>query len=147
MRQYINALKLIWVRKLKTSNHKWKSILKVSYPKVLLLEQLGSSLDVKDCHLNKFWAHVFQVWYREFSRKKYAEKSEELAAEPLFCNDNIQVEFFYKNWIDSGVCYIKSILNEGGTFMTVKRFTEKYNINTNYITYYWMCTSCQKLHT
>ncbi|WP_419609554.1 reverse transcriptase family protein [Thiolapillus sp.] len=137
IREYINALKLIWVRKLKTSNHKWKSILKVSYPKVLLLEQLGSSLNVKDCHLNKFWAHVFQA-YREFGRKIYVEKSEELAAEPLFCNDNIQVEnrnIFYKNWIDSGVCYIKSILNEDGTFMTVKRFTQKYDINTNYITY------------
>ena len=41
----------------------------------------------------------------------------------------------YKNWIDSGVCYIKSVLNEDGTFTTVKRFTEKYDINTNYITY------------
>ena len=56
-----------------------------------MLEQLGSSLNVKDCHLNKFWAHVFQA-YREFGRKIHVEKSEELAAEPLFCNDNIQVE-------------------------------------------------------
>ena len=55
-----------------------------------------------------------------------------LAAEPLFCNDNIQVEnrniFFCKNWIDNGVCYIKSILNEDTTCVTVKRFAEKYDI-------------------
>ena len=29
---YVNALKLVWIRKLKTSYHKWKSIIKTSYP-------------------------------------------------------------------------------------------------------------------
>ena len=79
----------------------------------------------------------------------YVEKSEELTAEPLFCSDNIQVENrkknSYKNWIDNGVCYIKSIFNEDGTCITVKRFRKKYDINTNHI--YWMRTGCQKLHT
>ena len=53
IRNYINALTLKLIYKLKTSNHKWKSILKVSYPKVLSLKQLGSSRNVKDYHLNK----------------------------------------------------------------------------------------------
>ncbi|WP_419635460.1 reverse transcriptase domain-containing protein, partial [Thiolapillus sp.] len=48
LRDYINALKLIWVRKLKTSDHKWKNIIKVTYPKVTLLEQLGSSLPIEE---------------------------------------------------------------------------------------------------
>ena len=88
-RNYVNALKLIWLRKLKTSDHKWKSIIKASYPKVLLLEQLGSSLPIEE-NLNKFWTRVFQA-YNEFGRKIHVEKSEELIAEPIFCNGNIQV--------------------------------------------------------
>ena len=45
------------------------------------------------------------------------------------------------------MCHIGNILNENGTFMTFKRFTEKYDINTNYITYTGlMCTSCKKLY-
>ena len=67
-RNYIYASKLIWICKWKTSKYKWKSILKVSCPKVLLLEQLASSFKLKECHLNKCWAHVFQA-YREFGRK------------------------------------------------------------------------------
>ena len=44
---------------------------------------------------------------------------------------------FYKNWIDSGVFYIKSILNEDETFMTVKSFICRImcDINTNNPTY------------
>ena len=42
IRHYINALKLSWIRKLKTSDRKWKGIITSTYPRVLLLEQLGS---------------------------------------------------------------------------------------------------------
>ena len=35
IKTYINALKLIWIRKLKTSEHKWKSIIKSTYPSVV----------------------------------------------------------------------------------------------------------------
>ena len=47
IRNYVNPFKLIWLRKLKTRDDKWKSIIKASYPKVLLLEQLGSSLPLR----------------------------------------------------------------------------------------------------
>ena len=32
---YANSPKLIWLRKLKTSDHKWKTIIKASYPSVI----------------------------------------------------------------------------------------------------------------
>ena len=68
IRHYINALKLIWIRKLKTSDHKWKSTIKSVYPQVLLFEQLRSSLPTKEHHSNKFWCHVFKA-YKEFGKK------------------------------------------------------------------------------
>ena len=138
IRHYINALKLSWIRKLKTSDHKWKGIITSTYPKVILLEQLGSSLPTQENNFNMFWIHVFKA-YREFGKHMQVENSEELVADPIFCNDNILVGkkqlFFYKKWIDKGVCFIKNILNENGTFMLFKRFKEIYRINTDYITY------------
>ena len=56
------------------------------YPKVLLLEQVGSSLNVEEQHANTFCVQVFQAC-REFSRKVPPEKPEET----LFCNENIRV--------------------------------------------------------
>ena len=63
--------------------------------------------------------------YKEFSKQIHVENSEELVAEPIFCNQNILVGnriFFFlnKNWIDKGVCHIKNMLNDNGTFMLFK---------------------------
>ena len=88
------------------------------YPKVLLLEQLGSSLNVEEQHANKFCVQVFQAC-REF------EKPEG----PLFCNDNITELCLTKNGLIM-VCVILE-MNENGTVMTFKLFEEKYDINTN----------------
>ena len=85
-----NALKLIWVRKLKTSDHKWKNIIKVTYPTVTVLEQLGSSLPIEELRLNTFWNDVFQA-YKQFGRKIQVESSDELAAVPIFLNDKFRV--------------------------------------------------------
>ena len=90
IKTYINALKLIWIKKLKTSEHKWKSIIKSTYPKVVWFEQLGSSLHFQEHKVNKFWSHVFMA-YKEFSKQIHVENSEELVAEPIFCNQNILV--------------------------------------------------------
>ena len=102
-----------------------------------MLEQLGSSLPIEELHLNKFWNDVFQAC-KQFDRKIQADSSDELAAEPIFCNDKIQVgnrSIRYKNWIDNGVFSIRNVLKENGAFMTFNQFKEKYGINTDYITY------------
>ena len=96
IKTYINALKLIWIRKLKTSEHKRKSIIKSTYPKVAWFE-LGSSVHFQEHEVNKFWSHVFMA-YKEFGKQIHVENSEELVAEPIFCNQNILVgnRIFFK---------------------------------------------------
>ena len=80
-------------------------------------------------HLKKFGDDVFQA-YKQFGGKIQVESSEELAAEPIFCNNKIQVgnRRIYKNWIDNGVFPIKNILKENDAFMTFNQFKEKYGI-------------------
>ena len=82
IKTYINALKLIWIRKLNRSEHKWKSIIQSTFPKVAWFEQLGSSLHFQEHEVNKFWSHVFMP-YEEFSKQIHVENSEELVAEPI----------------------------------------------------------------
>ena len=74
IKTYINAVKLIWIGKLKTSENKWKSIIKSTYPN----------------EVNKFWSHIFMA-YKEFGKQIHVDNSEELVAEPIFCNQNILV--------------------------------------------------------
>ena len=66
--------------------------------------------------------------YKEFGKQIHVENSEELVAEPIFCNQNILVGnriIFYKNWIDKGVCHIRNMLNDNGTFMSFKSKKKK----------------------
>ena len=110
IKTYINALKLIWIRKLKTCEHKWKSIIKSTYPKVVWFEQLGSSLHFQEHTVNKFWSHVFMA-YKEFGKQIYVENSEELVAEPIFCNQNIlvgnRIIFFIKTGLTKACVTLK----------------------------------------
>ena len=122
---------------LKTCDNKWKIVIRAPYSKVTLLEKLGSSLPTEELHLNKFWFDVFQA-NKQFGRNIQVENSEELAAEPIFCSDNIQVgnrSICYTNWIDNGVFYIKSILKENDAFMSFNPFKGKCGINIDYVTY------------
>ena len=44
IRKYILALKIMWIRKLKQTKHKWKNIALVTYPFIIGLEQCGPNL-------------------------------------------------------------------------------------------------------
>ena len=100
IRHYINALKLSWIRTLKTSDHKWKGIITSVCPKVVLLEQLGSSLPIQE---QNFLNHAFKA-YREFGKQIQTENLEELVADPIFCKDNIlaEIKLFFFFFIKSG---------------------------------------------
>ena len=83
--------------------------------------------------------------YKEFGKQIHVENSEELIAEQSEYPSWKHYFLFLKNWTDKGVCHIKNMLNDNGTFMSFKSFKEKFGIMTDYI--YWMCASYQKLHT
>ena len=67
-----------------------KNIIKVSYPKVVLLEQLRPSNPINERYLNRCWIHVFQA-SKEFGGMIYEDKSEDHVADPVFCSANIRV--------------------------------------------------------
>ena len=91
-------------------------------------EQLGSSIHFQEHEVNKFWSHVFKA-YKEFGKQIHVENSEELVAEPIFCNQNILVVVVV---VVAFKCHLKVCL-----FLI--------RIETDYI--YWMCANYQKLHT
>ena len=96
----MNALKLIWIRKFKTSTHKWKNVAAAVYREILQFEQLGSAVPYVE-NQNKFWSNVFQA-YDQLASKVNIEKPEEMLAEPIFCNRNIKIGnkvIFYKKWV------------------------------------------------
>ena len=86
----------------------------------------------------------------KFGKQIHVENSEDLGADPVFCNDNILVEnrfVFHKLWKDNDVYSIENILKENCSLITFKRLKEKCRNNTDYSTSnYCICTRSQQLH-
>ena len=62
IRKYISALKIMWIRKLKQTKHKWKNIALITYPFIIGLEQCGPNLYSQKAKSNIFWEHVFKAY-------------------------------------------------------------------------------------
>lgn len=108
------ALKPGWTRKVKNTNHKWKSILNLFHPNIENLDKHGASWLVCQDEQNHFWKDTFQA-YSMFCKRVKPISPSDILAEPLFSNRNINLDnlHFNKNkWIERNVCYIANLCKE-----------------------------------
>lgn len=140
IKNYMNALKLMWIRKLTNSNHKWTDIIKLANNRILFIDKLGHCLH-HGKNVNLFWCDVFNA-YEAFGRKTIVTHLDDIVIEPLFCNANIQVgnkTIFYHKWIEKNVCKIGDLLTENGRFLSFVQFANKYDITTHFFAIFRLC--------
>jgi len=61
IKSFMNALKLTWIRKLKTTNHRWKQIACQMYQDMDNINMYGPSIYGKEVHSSRFWEDTFIV--------------------------------------------------------------------------------------
>ena len=67
---------------------------------------------------------------------------------PIFCNKNLLVggnSFFYKSWLDKGLCYIRDLMDNEGNLLDFHTFTQSTSINTNFLQYQGVIECTKKL--
>ena len=77
--------------------------------------------------------------YEHLPYKIKPETSEEFLAEPLFYNQNIQIEkttIFFREWSDKNIYTIGHLIDDAGTFYSYQQFIAKYEVTINMLTYY-----------
>ena len=127
IRQYINALKLTWIRKLCNTCCKWKHISLVNFPILHRLEQIGSNFAEKFRNKNKFWTDVFTA-YQKFYDKVKPKNDLQALAEPIMFNNRIKIgtqTIKSLDWLNDGVYNISHFLTETGKFMRYMDFKLK----------------------
>ena len=70
------------------------------------------------------------------------------AQAPIFCNTNLLVggtSFFYKSWLDKGICYIRDLVDNQGNFLDLKAFNQSTSINTNFLQHQGLIECLKKL--
>jgi hypothetical protein len=137
IRKYIAALKLSWVKKLSSSNHKWKSIICSVFPYAEKLQYLGSALPSHTNKINAFWKDVFKAYF-ELGQHTKIENSKQFLAEPIFFNNNIRVDrqsVINDYLLDRGIKQIKDFVHPDGQFLSCDEFKTKHNVNIIFLTY------------
>ena len=66
----------------------------------------------------------------------------------IFCNKKLLVggkSFFYKTWLDKGLCYIWDLMDNKGNFLDFHAFTQLTSINTNFLQFQGVIEGIKKL--
>ena len=137
LNSFIRALKLSWLSKLQSTNHKWKNIAMINYPFLKDIAFYGSK--IVDTHKkdNSFWSDVFKS-YGDLFDKTEPTCERELMSEPLCFNKRILIgkKVIKKwNWIQKGIWCIGHFFDVHGQFLTFQEFNQKYEVNVNFLNY------------
>ena len=80
MKIFVQALKLTWLKKFQTTQHKWKNIALINYPFLNRLTCFGPNVARSYTEHNMFWSQVFCA-YEDFYYKEKPSKAAEVLAE------------------------------------------------------------------
>jgi hypothetical protein len=137
LKMLISALKLTWIRKYKSSQHKWKSVINDDFEYFDRIDMYGPEIVNKYVGRNNFWTEVF-CSYKDFFYKVRMKKVEEILTEPILFNKRILVgkkTINKEQWSLRGVCCSADFLHDNGEFYSVDEFNTKYGLQVDFITY------------
>ena len=140
------ALKVAWIPRLQTNTDaSWKTI-----PEIALEHHGGLSFlthcdyDINLLKLNRlpsFYHEVLKHWQ---STKQTFQNNTSLHNEIIWNNRNLKIEGktpFYKNWFEKNILRIKDLLQNDGSFLSFKQFSEKFHLETPFTLYFGLINS------
>ena len=140
------ALKVAWIPRLQTNTDaSWKII-----PEIVLEHHGGLSFlthcdyDINLLKLNRlpsFYHEVLKHWQ---STKQTFQNNTSLHNEIIWNNRNLKIEGktpFYKNWFEKNILRIKDLLQNDGSFLSFKEFSEKFHLETPFTLYFGLINS------
>ena len=137
------ALKLTWLRRMLTSESKWKKIIFCMYPKLNEITLYGDCFIKSLCKVidNLFWENVLTYLY-EFHSKIVVLTFQEFKATCFQFNSNFKIGNSVINnplLARSNIFFVYQLM-EGNEFLTHEAFKEKYDIEINYLTFHSIIT-------
>ena len=86
---------------------------------------------------NNFWKDTLTA-FQNIQEKMTIESWQDFISQPLWHNKKFKIDkkaIFYSSWYNKGVRYVSDLFDEHGSFLTLKNFERKFNLNTNFLTY------------
>ena len=135
LNNYINALKIGWIRRLIRGNSKYKILFETIHTSINDLLNRGETYieEIKSNCTNKFWWDVLEAWKKLILKLKPTSASDIMGIS-IWNNGNIRIDnnaVFYRRWYSKNIYFIKDLLDEYGHLLSYEQFQEKYNVQTN----------------
>lgn len=140
LRAYILALKCTWIRRLVTTEAKYKGIFETCYTNLNDIITRGTEFKktLKHNKSNYFWNDVLDAWVKLCNLSKPTTLTDVLS-ENLWNNNGIRIEnrpIFYRHWFIKNIHFLKDLFDEQGNLMDVHTFCLKYQIRVNFLEYF-----------
>ena len=146
---FTQALKITWLRRILQKESKWQLLIRkfVNIENAFCCGSEYTELASKKLK-NKFWKDVFTALSNFQKHLKVDWDISSPYQTPIFCNKNLLVGgkcFFYKSWLDKGICYIQDLMDNECNFLDFNAFSQSTSINTNFLQYQGVIECIKKL--
>ena len=136
------ALKCIWIKRFRLNeNSAWTVIPNEATSHLggfsFLSKCYCSSKDISIKELPLFYTRTLQYWF-EFKDMQDTTKPD-IKNMIIWNNRDIKIDkntIFFRTWFSRGVSTIENLLDHNLDFITYEEFKTRYQINTNFLTYY-----------
>lgn len=147
LNSYINALKIGWIRRLITTNSKYKILFETKYTRIKEIMNRGATYieEIKRHCTNKFWWDVLEAW-KKFIIQLVPKSASDIMGISIWNNMNIKINntpVFYRRWYDKNIHFIRDLVDENGQLLTYEQFQAKYNVRTNFVQFIGIRTSIE----
>lgn len=139
IKHFIASLK-IWIRRLLQIESKYKKLFEIAYSKIDNFLMYGNDYftKIKGNYNNSFWNNVFNAW-NSLSMRQKPGNINDIKDVSIWYNKDICINkcpVFFKSWSESGILFIKDLLNEDGNLISYREFTRKYvSVRSNFLEY------------
>ena len=139
LNHYICSLKCTWIRRLISSETKYKNIYEFYYTKIDNLINRGKEF-ARRLITDKtyiFWNEVLDSWIK-MCNLTYPTTFEDILSVNIWDNKNMKIAnktIFYKHWYDKHIYFIKDLIKDDGTLMDSQTFCDKYEIRIIFLEY------------
>lgn len=138
---YIQSLKSSWIRRLINSpNSKWNMLLNKSINTDIVLKTRSDFISCILTNLvrNSFWKDTFIAFQNIQDRMKLLTWQEFINIQPRWYNENITMGgqlIFFTDWFNKNIVYFNDLLDENGSFLSLKDLQSKFDVKSNFLTY------------
>ena len=151
IKRFLSGLKLSWLKRLKLNEEFRLRVLNL-YPVLKNIFKMGGEVAkvMVQNSFNPFWENVINH-YEILCNACIPKNASEFASDFIFFNKNICINskiVYIKEWVDKNILKIKDLTkNNNKNFLSFQEFQNKYNTNTNFITYYGIIQAVQSYRT